>query len=89
MSNEGDLNKRAMALRVPLKICRQITKKFSIASDRGNAPAFIRALEQAAKDIELTQEDWDAIKKEMAHNLEKRMKQRRAYHSLDSKSKRL
>lgn len=78
MSNEGHLDKRKVGLRIPLEICRGVAKKFALPSDKGQeAPAFIRALTEATKDVVLTPEDLEIIKVEMEANREKRMQQRK------------
>lgn len=78
MSNEGHLDKRKVNLRIPLEICRGVAKEFTRKGDKGEAPAFIRALQEATAKVVLTPADLDIIKAEMEENRKKRMEQRKA-----------
>lgn len=77
MGNEGKLDKRQVGLRIPLEICHKVQKGYSLPTDADATSAFIRALDEATKDIELTSADMDIIKAEIAANEAKRMAKRK------------
>lgn len=78
MSNEGDVDKRQVGLRADLDLCRKVEKKYARPEDDNKSVAFIRALEDATRNVRLDAADYDAIAAEAHANLEKRMAKRRA-----------
>ena len=78
MSGEGDCDKRLVHLRVPLETCRAVEKGFARPGDTAKSTAFIRALEEATRDIRLTPEDYRIIQRESDENLKKRHERRAA-----------
>ncbi len=76
MSGEGDCDKRLVHLRVPLETCRAVEKGFARPGDTAKSTAFIRALEEATRDIRLTPEDYRIIQRESDENLKKRHERR-------------
>lgn len=76
MSNEGDIHKRQVGIRLPLNVCRRVEKKFGRTDDTSKAVTFIRALEIVVKDVELTPEDYALIEDEVRKNQHKRLVQR-------------
>lgn len=78
MSDEGDIDKRKVNIRVRIETCKKVVAKFGVEGDAGEAPAFVRALEDATREVTLTPEDYEAIAAEVRRNLEKRMQKRRS-----------
>lgn len=78
MSNEGDLDKRKINIRVRIETCEKVIKKYGLPDDTGDAAAFVRALEDATRNVALLPEDYEAITAEVRDNLNKRMAKRRA-----------
>lgn len=77
MSNEGDIDKRQVGIRVDLDVCRKVEKKFSLPEDSTRSVAFIRALEEATRGVRLTAEDFKIIAAEAEDNLKKRIARRK------------
>lgn len=78
MSNEGDLDKRKINIRVRIETCKKVLKKYGLPDDTGDSAAFVRALEDATRNVALLPEDYEAIAAEVQANLDKRMAKRRA-----------
>lgn len=76
MSNEGKCDKRLLSLRVSLETCRGVEKKYRHEDDTDKGTAFIRALEDAVRDVHLSPEDYQIILNESRENLRKRMARR-------------
>lgn len=76
MSNEGNCDKRLLSLRVSLETCRGVEKKYRHEDDTDKGTAFIRALEDAVRDVHLSPEDYQIIANECKANLAKRMARR-------------
>ena len=76
MSGEGDCDKRLLSIRVSLETCRSVEKKYRHEDDTDKGTAFIRALEDAVRDVHLTAEDYQIILDESRENLRKRMARR-------------
>ena len=76
MSNEGDIHKRQVGIRLPLAVCRCVEKKFGRTEDAGKAAAFIRALETATADVALSSEDYAVVETEVRENQHKRLVKR-------------
>lgn len=77
MGNEGDLGKRLVGLRVPLEICRAVEKEFSRPGDKHKSDAFLRALEEATRNVPITLEDFELIRAEYLKNEQNRMEKRK------------
>ena len=74
MPNMPDTNKRRVKIRVELDVCRKVVKEWKRPGDKTDNLAFVRCLEDAVRDIELTTEDWRMIYEEHARNEEDRKK---------------
>ena len=72
MSNMPDVNKRQVSTRVDIELCRKVEKEFSRRDDKSKNIAFIRALEEATRDIQLDDADYKLIAKEIKANKAKR-----------------
>lgn len=68
MANQPSANKRHISMRVNVEVCRAIEKRFGRDDDNNSTIAFIRALEDAARDVELTAEDLELIAEEIRAN---------------------
>ena len=68
MANMGKTNKRQIAVRLELTICRAVEKKFKRDSDTSDVIAYIRALEEATRDVILTKEDYKIIQRQIEEN---------------------
>ena len=78
MSNEGDLDKRKVNIRLRIETCEKVLKKYKLPEDAGDSHAFVRALEDATRDVALTPDDYEAITAEVRENYRRRMAKRRA-----------
>lgn len=78
MPNEGKCDKRLIHLRVDLETCRAVEKKYGQPEDDARSVAFIRALEDATRRVELTSEDYELILKEQRRNEAARKSKREA-----------
>ena len=72
MSNMPDINKRQVSTRVDIELCRKVEKEFARPGDKSKNVAFIRALEEATRKIQLDDADYDLIAKEIRRNKMKR-----------------
>ena len=77
MSSEGNIDKRQVGIRLDLDVCRKVEKKYAQPEDDNKAVSFIRALEDATRNVRLTAEDYEIIAAEAKANLKKRMEKRR------------
>jgi len=77
MGSEGKLDKRQVGLRVPLELCRKVAKGFGRSDDADASSAFLRALEEATRNVHLNLHDIDLIQAEMQRNSKKRQIKRR------------
>lgn len=68
MPNKPDPNNRQVGLRVSVELCRKVKVGFGRDGDKYESQAFIRALEEATRDIELVAADYDAIAAEVRAN---------------------
>lgn len=68
MANQPNINKRHITVRVSIDICRAVEKKYRQGTDANATPAFIRALEDAVRDVALTPEDYKLIAEEVFVN---------------------
>lgn len=71
MPNKPDPLNKQVGLRVSVQLCRKISVGFSKPSDRFESQAFIRALEEATRDVVLTVEDYQKIASEVQANRDK------------------
>lgn len=78
MPNEGKCDKRLIHLRVDLETCRAVEKKYGQPEDDARSVAFIRALEDATRRVELTSKDYELILKEQRSNEAARKNKREA-----------
>ncbi len=76
MSGEGALDKRKINLRVAIETCEKVLKKYSQKEDDDESVSFVRALEDATRDIELPPEAYAEIANEVEANRKKRMERR-------------
>ena len=72
MSNMPDTNKRQVSTRIDIETCRKVEKTFSRPGDKSRNLAYIRALEDATRDVVLTEEDYEIILAEVKANKQKR-----------------
>lgn len=72
MANMGKTTKRQVAIRLDLHLCRAVEKKFRHADDTNEVVAYIRALEDATRDVVLTAADYKIIAKQVEANELKR-----------------
>ena len=68
MSNMPDITKRQVSTRIDIELCRKVEKEFSRPGDKAKSLAFVRALEEATRDIELDDEDYELIAAEIKAN---------------------
>ena len=55
-----------------LDTCRKVEKKFTLPGDTAKSLAFIRALEEATREVRLTADDYETILAESRANMAKR-----------------
>lgn len=72
MSNMPDVNKRQVANRLDVELCRKVEKGFTREGDKGKNLAYVRALEEATRDILLDDHDYELIRAEIKANKAKR-----------------
>lgn len=72
MPNKPDINKTQVGLRVPLELSAAVLRGFSRKGDKADSTAFIRALEEATRNITLTADDLIEIGKKAKQNAAKR-----------------
>lgn len=77
MANMGKTNKRQVSVRIELTTCRAVEKKFKRAGDTSDVVAYIRALEEATRDVILTKEDYKIIQEQIEENEASRDVQRK------------
>lgn len=68
MANMGKTNKRQIAVRLELTVCRAVEKKFKKPGDASDVIAYIRALEEATRDVILNANDYKIIQHEIEEN---------------------
>lgn len=68
MANMPKTTKRRIRIRVELDVCRKVVKEWRKPEDKDDNLAFIRCLEDAVRDVELTVDDWRMIYEEQARN---------------------
>jgi len=76
MASELALDKERARLGIPLRISFKVRRYFSKPGDRSDVDAYIRALEEATRNFELTKEDYEAIGAIVEANRKARMKRR-------------
>ena len=72
MANMGKVTKRQVAIRIEIEQCVAVEKKYLRPSDRNKVVAYIRAIEDATRDVVLTPSDYTKIAKEVRENELKR-----------------
>ena len=68
MPNKPNVNNRQVGLRVSIELCRKVKVGFGREGDKYESEAFIRALEEATRNVALTTADYDAISAEVRAN---------------------
>lgn len=68
MANMGKTNKRQVAMRLDLTLCRAVEKKFKKPEDDSDVVAYIRALEEVTRKVILTKEDYQIIQEQIEKN---------------------
>lgn len=68
MANMPNVNNRQIGLRPSIELCRKVEKKYAKPKDKGASLAYIRALEDATRDVFLTAKDYQAIANEASAN---------------------
>lgn len=71
MANQPNVNKRHVTIRVNVETCRAVEKKFGRSDDSSASLAFIRALEDATRDVVLSADDYQRIADEVRSNTRK------------------
>lgn len=72
MPNKPNVNNRQVGLRVSVELCRKVKVGFGRDGDKHESDAFIRALEEATRDVILTVADYDAVAAEVRANKNRR-----------------
>ena len=73
MSNEKRLDTRQVSLRIRIETVIKTVQQFGREEDDGaTAPALIRAIEEATRDVELPPEAYEEIAAEIRRNKEER-----------------
>lgn len=78
MSNQPSPDKRQVGLRIDLDVCKRVEKKYSQPDDVTRSVAYIRALEDATREVQLTAEDYEEILAEARRNAAASRRKRRA-----------
>jgi len=76
MANEGKVSKRVVAVRAEIELCKKVEAKYARPEDKDRTVAYIRALEDATRDVMLTVEQYEEIAKEAKENAIKRINNR-------------
>jgi len=76
MANEGKVSKRVVSARAEIELCKKVETKYSRHDDKDKTIAFIRALEDATRDVVLTAKQWEEIALEVKENEKKRVNKR-------------
>lgn len=71
MANMPNANKRHVTMRVNVETCRAVEKKFGRKGDVSASLPFIRALEDATRDVVLSPADYQLIANEVRENARK------------------
>ena len=72
MANMGKTTKRQIAIRLDIDLCVAVEKKYSQPNDTNKVTAYIRALEDATRDVILSSRDYQIIAAEVRANELKR-----------------
>ena len=72
MANMGKTTKRQVAIRLDIDLCVAVEKKYSMPKDENKVTAYIRALEDATRDVILSSSDYKRIAEEVRANELKR-----------------
>lgn len=68
MPKSPDCEKRRIYPRVPVDVCRKVEKEFGRAGDADKVICFVRALEEATRDVVLDADDYQMIADEVRAN---------------------
>ena len=68
MPNKPNANNRQVGLRVSVELCRKVEVGFGREGDLHKSEAFIRALEEATRNVVLTVADYEAVAAEVRAN---------------------
>ena len=72
MANMGKVTKRQIAIRLDIDQCVAVEKKYLHKGDKNKVIAYIRAIEDATRDVVLTYRDYLKIAEEVRANEMKR-----------------
>lgn len=72
MSNQPDPRKRLVSARIDIELCRKVENQFSRPGDKSKYLPFIRALEEATREVVLNEDDYEAIATEIRNNKNRR-----------------
>lgn len=86
---EDSIEKKHVCVRIPIKVYKQILRKYARPEDRSENDALVRAAQSAVSEMDLTDEDRAFIENERAKNLEHRMRKRREHKEAMSEAKKL
>lgn len=77
--SEESIERKRVFVRLPIKVYKQLLRKYEKPGDSSENEALIRAAEAAVADMELTDADRAFIESERAKNLDHRMMKRQAH----------
>ena len=72
MANMGKLTKRQFSARLDIELCVKVEKRYMRRNDNNRVTSYIRALEDATRDVVLTSADYQKIAAEVRANEMKR-----------------
>ena len=72
MANMPDITKRQVSTRLDIELCRKVEKEFTRTGDKSKGLAYVRALEEATREIVLDDADYEIIAEEIRQNKVKR-----------------
>ena len=75
--DEGKTSKRVVCVRLEISLCKAIERKYGKDGDESKSLAYIRAIEDATRDVLLTADDYRQIAEEIDRNEKARLAKRR------------
>ena len=78
MANSPDVENKRVQATVPLDVCRKVEKTFSRPGDTKPALCYVRALEEATRNVRLDSHDYEIIAEQVRLNEVKYGKKRKA-----------
>ena len=74
--NERKTNRRFIGATIDIEVCKKVETKYRLNDDDSLATIYARALEDATRDVLLTEKDYRDIAEEVKANAEKRDQKR-------------